>query len=446
MPDFIVKTKKIFLLLGDIAILYLSLYLSLWLRYLSSPQTAGRWEDNLLSFSLVFAFWLIIFFINDFYDLKISYNNLKLFNLIAKCFIINAIAAVVIFYFASPLFASIKPQRILVIDLIVAFILIFAWRKFFYQFIQTGRIVNKVLIIGQSPLAHGLAKEINDRPQLGYKATVEPQLPDNLKNYCQTEGINILIISNELKNHSEDGKKIFACLSLGIDVYNINGFFEQITGTIPVEFIDHSWFLENLAENSKKSYEIIKRGLDVILAIVGLIVTAIFIPIIALIIKLESPGPVIFKQIRTGKNGKPFLAMKFRSMVADAEKNGAQWAQKNDPRITRFGRLMRKTRIDEIPQLINILRGEMSFVGPRPERPEFIEVLTREIPFYQERLLVKPGLAGWAQLKGPSYGGSKEESLEKLKYDLYYVKNRSLFLDLTIILKTIRIVLGGKGQ
>jgi lipopolysaccharide/colanic/teichoic acid biosynthesis glycosyltransferase len=147
-----------------------------------------------------------------------------------------------------------------------------------------------------------------------------------------------------------------------------------------------------------------------------------------------------------GKNGKEFLAIKFRSMIENAEKNGAQWATKNDSRVTRFGRLMRKTRLDEIPQLLNILRGEMSLIGPRPERPEFIQSLSQEIPFYSERLLVKPGLAGWAQLLGPAYGGSKEETLEKLKYDLYYVKNRSLLLDLSIILKTIRVVLGGRGQ
>jgi lipopolysaccharide/colanic/teichoic acid biosynthesis glycosyltransferase len=133
-------------------------------------------------------------------------------------------------------------------------------------------------------------------------------------------------------------------------------------------------------------------------------------------------------------------------MINDAEKDGAQWASKNDPRVTRFGRIMRKTRLDEIPQLVNVLRGEMSLIGPRPERPEFVESLSIEIPFYRERLLIKPGLTGWAQLLGPAYGGSKEESLDKMKYDLYYIKNRSLLLDLSIILKTLRVVLGGKGQ
>ncbi|MEK7168078.1 MAG: exopolysaccharide biosynthesis polyprenyl glycosylphosphotransferase, partial [Patescibacteria group bacterium] len=188
------------------------------------------------------------------------------------------------------------------------------------------------------------------------------------------------------------------------------------------------------------------RTMDLAFAIVGLVVAIPLTPLIALVIRLESKGPVIFKQIRTGKNGKAFLAMKFRSMVDNAEKNGPQWAQKNDPRVTKFGSLMRKTRLDEIPQLFNILKGEMSFVGPRPERPEFIEILEKEIPFYRERLLVKPGLTGWAQLNGPAYGGSKEETWEKIKYDLYYIKNRSLILDLGIILKTVKVAFSKRGQ
>ena len=182
------------------------------------------------------------------------------------------------------------------------------------------------------------------------------------------------------------------------------------------------------------------------MSIIGLFAAIFLTPFIALIIKLESPGPVIFRQIRTGKNGKDFLAMKFRSMVQDAEKNGAQWAVKNDARITKFGKFMRKTRLDEIPQLLNILRGEMSFVGPRPERPEFVKTLSEKIPFYRERLLVKPGLTGWAQLLGPAYGGSEAESLEKVKYDLYYIKNRSILLDISIILKTIKLVFTRRGQ
>ena len=223
-------------------------------------------------------------------------------------------------------------------------------------------------------------------------------------------------------------------------------FYEKITGKIPVATIEQIWFLENLSEGSKKFYEVLKRFFDLVFSLVFLIFSLPIIPLIALLIKLDSPGAVFFRQIRTGKEGNPFWAIKFRTMVDKAETNGPQWATKNDPRVTRLGRFLRKTRIDEIPQLLNVLRGEMSLIGPRPERPEFVEQLQNEIPFYKERLLIKPGLTGWAQVVGPNYGGSISESLEKLQFDLFYIKNRSLTLDLSILLKTIKTVLSRSGQ
>ena len=197
---------------------------------------------------------------------------------------------------------------------------------------------------------------------------------------------------------------------------------------------------------TKKVYESIKRIFDIIFSVFSMITALPFIPFVILAIVIDDPGPFLFKQTRIGKNGKKFLAMKFRSMKMDSEKTGPQWAQKNDSRVTRVGKIFRKTRIDEIPQLINIFRGEMSFIGPRPERPEFVEELKKQIPYYEERLLIKPGLTGWAQVMGPSYGGSVTETLEKIQYDLFYIKNRSFGLDVSIILKTIKTVLTGAGQ
>lgn len=445
MSELINKIKKIILIAGDLAVLYGALYLTLIARF-GYPLEPNVWQRHFIPFSLVFLTWLIIFFINDFYDLKASYQINRLLNNLTKALLIGGLIAVVIFYFIGPLIDSIRPQRILIINLIFTLIGIFIWRRIFYQFIKLPTITNQVLILGRSLLGEQLYQEINRRSQLGYQAAIIDQIPDDLTQYCLKNKIDILISSNNQQNQEEITKKIFACLPLGVDVYNLSSFYEQITNKIPVENIEHSWFLENLTEHSKKVYEIIKRLMDMTIAIIGLIIAIPLWPIIALIIKLETPGPIIFKQIRVGKNGKEFMAMKFRSMVQDAEKGGPQWAQKNDPRITRFGSFMRKTRLDEIPQLINVLKGEMSFVGPRPERPEFVKTLTLEIPFYQERLLIKPGLTGWAQLYGPAYGGSKEETLEKLKYDLYYLKNRSLILDLNILLKTIKIITQGKGQ
>lgn len=445
MNSFIFRTKKLILLAGDLICLYFSLYLAIYLRnsFSVSPES---WINHLQAFSLIFMFWLVVFYINDFYDLKTSYNNLSLTGTLTRSLIINVIIAVMVFYFLTPVFPSIKPQRVLILDLIISGVTLFAWRKIFYNFIKSPQIANRVLLIGQGPLVNELAKEISRRPQLGYQVSVIEAVPENLKNHCIDNQIDILVSSRSLSANEATASQIFDCLSLGVDVYNINGFYELITQKIPVEHIEVSWFLENLTENSKKSFDIIKRVMDMVVALIGLVIAAFIAPLVAMIIKLESRGPIIFKQIRVGKNGKNFLAMKFRSMVADAEKNGAQWATQNDPRVTRFGKIMRKTRLDEIPQLINILRGEMSLIGPRPERPEFVDLLTKEIPFYKERLLIKPGLTGWAQLLGPAYGGSKEESLEKLKYDLYYIKNRSLLLDLSITLKTLKILLGARGQ
>lgn len=439
-----IKIKKIILLLGDVITFYLSLYLTLLARY-GYPVEANNWDRHALAFSLVFFVWLVVFFISDLYDLKTSYNSSNLFAILVKIFLINSAIAVAIFYFFGQFIETIRPQRVLIIHLIINLILIFAWRRLFFLILNQSQNLNQVLIIGRTELSQKLHEQINNRKQLGYAARIIDTIPEDLASYCRDHKIDILINADE--NYSEtEGHKIFACLSLGIDVYKINTFYEIITNTVPIEDIDHAWFLENLTEHSKKFYEIIKRIIDITFSITGLVITLPLLPVIAAIIKLEGPGPIIFKQYRTGKNGKRFLAMKFRSMVQDAEKNGPQWANKNDPRVTRFGRLMRKTRLDEIPQLINILRGEMSLIGPRPERPEFVEILKQEIPFYQERLLIKPGLTGWAQLYGPAYGGSKEESLEKLRYDLYYIKNRSLILDFIIILKTIKVVLSRKGQ
>ncbi|HLD27984.1 MAG TPA: exopolysaccharide biosynthesis polyprenyl glycosylphosphotransferase [Patescibacteria group bacterium] len=446
MSDFFVKTKKLILILGDIGTLYLALYLTLIARY-GYPINPGVWNRHLIPFSVLFLIWVIVLFINDFYDLRISYNTNNLLDSLIRIFIINTVIAAVFFYFIyNPFIGTIRPQRVLVIDIVFSLIILFIWRKIFYNFIKSSKIANNIYIIGQSSLNQTLIDEIKRRPQLGYQVITTSETPTDLNKFCLENNIYILVSAQSLRDDSQTARNIFSCLSLGIDVYNINTFYELITNKIPVEHIEHSWFLENLTEHSKKFYEITKRFFDLVFSAFGLIVAIPLTPIIALIIKLESPGTIIFKQIRTGKNGRVFLAMKFRSMVKDAEKSGAQWAQKNDPRITRFGSLMRKTRLDEIPQLINILKGEMSFVGPRPERPEFITILITEIPFYNERLLVKPGLTGWAQLKGPTYGGSKTESLEKLKYDLYYIKNRSLLLDLSILLKTVKLILGGKGQ
>lgn len=233
----------------------------------------------------------------------------------------------------------------------------------------------------------------------------------------------------------------------GVRVYDIADFYEELWFKVPVLHTSHGWLIfAHGFELLHNPFGLrLKRLLDVFFAL-GLLLIALPIMILtAILIKLESRGPVIFRQTRIGLNGRPFEILKFRSMVRDAERNGAVWAAHSDPRTTRVGRVIRTLRIDELPQLVNVLRGEMSFIGPRPERPEFTSMLEEEIPFYELRQVVRPGITGWAQVMY-AYGSSIEDAREKLQYDLYYIKNYSVLLDVGILFKTFRVVLLGRGR
>ncbi len=225
----------------------------------------------------------------------------------------------------------------------------------------------------------------------------------------------------------------------------ISHLSEQLTGTIPVSAINVGWFVENLREFNKRGFETFKRFLDLAAAVLLGVPTLLIFPLVALAIKLDDPGPILFRQKRMGKDGHLFDVIKFRTMVTDAEREGAQWSTEGDHRITAIGHVLRKTRIDELPQLWNVLKAEMSLVGPRPERPEFVEQLVETIPFYETRHLVKPGLTGWAQINF-RYGSSVDDAKEKLQYELYYIKNRSVLLELSILIKTLATVLRCEGH
>lgn len=458
MLDSGIKTKKYLLLAGDIIFLYFSLWLTLIIRY----NSAQSWNDHLFPFSVIYAIGLITFYINGLYELDFGKNKTTLVNKIIVSMLFISLFATAFFYFGLNRFFTIKPQTVLIINLSIIFISITLWRFFINKFIASKKLASNLLIINSSSLSQEIARKVIDKPQFGFvlKAICETHPGDialtssiysfsdeaALPEICKKYHINTIIFPEAMKKDQDFLKNVFSCLSLNVAFYELSNFYEKMSGKIPVDHIDHTWFLENLHEGPKKMYESIKRIFDIIVSIVGIIIALPFIPLIVLAIALDDHGPFLFKQIRVGKNGKKFLAMKFRTMKIDSEKSGPQWAQKNDPRATRVGKILRKTRIDEIPQLFNILRGDMSLIGPRPERPEFIDELKKQIPFYEERLLVKPGLTGWAQVMGPSYGGSVAETLEKIQYDLFYIKNRSFGLDISIILKTIKIILSGKGQ
>lgn len=261
---------------------------------------------------------------------------------------------------------------------------------------------------------------------------------------CQTGDVDRIIVALDERRGKFPLEQLLFCRLKGIPVDDGIAFTEQLAGKLSVESLHPSFLIFSDGFKRSAILKKLKRGLDIMGLLLSLAFFAPICLIISLAIKLDSKGPVLYRQERVGEDGKIFYLLKFRSMRADAETNGPVWAAVNDQRVTRVGRVIRKLRLDEIPQMFNVLRGEMSFVGPRPERPFFVEQLTKEIPFYSERHVVKPGITGWAQISY-CYGASKEDALEKLKYDLYYIKHMSPVLDLMIVFNTVKIVLLGRG-
>jgi len=461
------KTKKLILLIGDIIILYVSLIIALTIRYQGFDFKI--FQVHLLPFSIIYLIWLIVFYINNLYELDIAKNNIEFSSALIRALIVSGLISVVFFYLAPNFaFGAITPKTNLFLTILVFMVLFYAWRLIFNYLVGSIKLKLNTAIIGYNPQAIELAKEIIKNPQLGYKLKIiiknheeidRTDLPEikitegikDLKETLEQEKIAIAVVVPEIYQSPHLIQNLFECIRYKIDFINLSEFYESITQKVPLTAINQIWFLENISHRKQAIYEILKRIFDFFFAAILLIVSLPFWLIIALIIKFESPGPIFYKQIRIGQGGKAFRVIKFRSMYANdpsggCEKDtGPKMAEENDPRVTKFGRFLRKTRLDELPQLWSVVKGEMSFVGPRAERPEFHQELRAKIPFYQERYLIKPGLSGWAQIKY-GYTSSIKGNFEKLQHDLYYVKNRSFILDLSIILKTINIILRGGGR
>jgi len=270
-------------------------------------------------------------------------------------------------------------------------------------------------------------------------------LTDDLESIVKTEGIDRIVVAMGERRGQLPTDRLLK-LGLGGDVSIEEGatFYERVTGRVSLEMIRPSWLIFTGRGRQAKLAAVTRNAVHRFVALIALVFSLPIVLLTAILIKLDSRGPVFYKQERVGENGRSFVLTKFRSMRVDAETDGPVWASKRDERTTRVGRIIRKIRVDEIPQFWNILRGEMSFVGPRPERPHFVAQLAREIPYYEQRHLIAPGLTGWAQIKYP-YGASIEDSRQKLQYDLFYIKNHSLLLDAIIMFETIKIILFGRG-
>ncbi|MDP3963198.1 MAG: sugar transferase [bacterium] len=452
--------KKIILLLGDALALTTALIVAIVLRYPGREMTSGLLQIHFVPFGALFILWIIVFYVYNLYDLRYMENSALFFGIAAQAFTLNALLAIAFFYF-NP-YVSITPRTVLFIDIALSAILFGAWRVLFNKALAKKLITNLALV-SISPSMISLAKELIEKPALGYRISAfisgdGASLPKDLahiplmsieafkKHIAQhpPEGATTVIVEKHFVQTRDHAQLLFSLLPAQLTFRTLPSFIEHVFQKVPLSEVSESWFLENLSEGDKRFHERAKRLCDIIGAMALGVVTLPLMALVALGIKLEDGRNVFYRQMRLGADGKKFSLLKFQSMVADAEVAGPQWTKKNDPRVTRFGTFLRSTRLDELPQLWNVLKGDLSFIGPRPERPEFIQKLENEIPFYALRHLVRPGLSGWAQINNPLH--SVAESYEKLEYDLFYIKNRSLALDAAIALKTISIILRRRGR
>lgn len=438
------RFKQIILVIGDISILYIALIITVWLRY-SNFFYVYLFDYHLEPFTIIFAIWILVFYIAGLYDLQTLKNDFEFKKRFWYTIFINIIIAALFFY-NLPYF-EIAPKTNLGIFLLIFGGLSYIWRQTYNIIMTKTGTISHVLLIGSNKTAEEIAKIIENNPQLGYRINfwMKEGLQDkefrHLAQIILANKINTVVIPGHLKKDSKAAKLIYKTLLLGVEVTDLAALYELIFQKIPLAELEEVWFLENLIKRHK-IYELISQPLEILAA---LLLTILLLPltiIIVFLIKITSPGSAFFSQRRIGKNGKEFTIWKFRTMRADAEKNGPQWANYHkDGRATAIGKVLRHSHLDELPQLFNVLKGDLSFVGPRPERPEFVERLRKELPYYDLRHIAKPGITGWAQINY-RYAASNEDAYQKLQYDIYYIKNNSPLLDFLIILKTIKFFIG----
>ena len=445
-------------LLFEGLLLFAAVPLAIQLRLGIGPGTLPP-SSTVMVDSLTFAIiGLLCLYANSLYDFGERLSSRDLMIRLLRTFSVLAIASWAL-YFIVPIVQTGRGVFALALGFGMAFVL--AWRVVLRWILRSEGFAERVLIIGSDQKAIDIARETLSRKHLGYRVVgfldddprlqgvslINPRVIGTTAQACelalQHGATRVVVAAMDYRGRlSMDA--LLACKTRGVRVQEGSSYYEQITGKIMIEGLRKSWLIFSDGFVVSRGTLFAKRLLDILAATAGLIAALPVMLLVSLAVRLDSPGPVFFRQERVGRNGRPFTLWKFRSMGTDAESGGARWAILGDPRVTRVGRFIRKTRLDELPQLWNVLNGDMSLVGPRPERRMFVDQLQEQCPWYEQRLVIRPGLTGWAQIKAP-YASTFEESIEKLKFDLYYIKNLSLFLDISILLSTARIVLLGRG-
>jgi len=444
--------------LGEGMLIYASVLIAAFLR-LGSSDTSLLSGEILGKAVLIMAVCQACLYYNDLYNLKVTDTYLELGLRLTKAIGIASILLALIYYCIPSLMMG---RGIFFVSLVLLVLLVVPWRYAYNWVLKNKMFAERVMIVGYGKLCQEIIHEITSRPDSGYHIagvvstnSSSPPSPSQGVPVFSTDAAvceladrlyaKRIVVAMDERRGKLPTKELLRCKTEGIKILEGETLYEELTGKLFVEKLNPSWLIFSDGFNKPRITRFVKRVTGCIIAGVLLLLTLPLIGIIALAIKLDSKGAVFFKQDRCGAEGRVFKVLKFRSMIDNAEaSSGPRWATDDDWRVTRVGSMLRKYRLDELPQIWNVLKGEMSFVGPRPERPEFVEKLTEMIPYYSERHTVKPGITGWAQVSY-RYGSSVEDALEKLKYDLFYVKNMSLAMDVMIMLKTVKIVLLRSG-
>jgi exopolysaccharide biosynthesis polyprenyl glycosylphosphotransferase len=449
--------RRLLLLIGDAGTWWLGGVLTIALLRPPRFNVASGPRSALIAVIAVLAWWLWAW-VNGAYDIQLSSRLISLVAPLARAMLFQTLSFVALAFFAR----GFTGRVVWAWWLIIAFVLLLAWRSLYLSVLTLPMFARQIVFTGNDKFLQQLLDGVLPRWSGHYRVLgyVESGTGSGANGGLPVVGElrQLPVLADELqarevvvgKDALQDTatlEQLISCRNLGIKVTPAAQFYEELTGQVPLSQIDHYWIMDlpNRALQNRP-YTALKRLVDIVLSLIGLVGFAILVPFIALAIWLDSGRPIFYTQERTGLHGRLFRVIKFRTMRADAEAdNEARWAMPGDERVTRVGRVLRRLRLDELPQVLNILKGEMTVVGPRPERPEMIATLEASIPFYRTRLEVKPGLTGWAQVN-EGYGSSIEDTLTKLQYDLYYVKHQSLVLDASIVLKTAQVVLGARGR
>lgn len=455
-----VRIPFLFLGLIELAGIFGSIILASYLLVRWEFAEQGHLISLIFRASVMSLVMLLSMIAAGMYQARLREGFLGLILRLTTAYLLAIVALSVLFYFLPDLLLG---RGIMAISLATSFTFIVIVRLIMYL-TDPGIFKKRILVLGAGKRASTLTELRRKSDQFGFSIIGfihlrgESDVVDKdriialnmpLLDYVERHDVDEIVVAIEDRRKGIPMRELLDCKMRGVDVIDVLTFFERETGKVRLDQLHPSWLLFSDGFNQGGIRTYTKRGFDLVISALLLAVTWPLMLLAAFAIWLESGCkygvPILFRQVRVGEGGRPFQVLKFRSMIVDAEKSGvAQWATKNDSRITRVGKVIRKTRIDELPQIFNVFRGDMSFVGPRPERPEFVVTLSEKIAYYAERHHVKPGITGWAQLLYP-YGSSEKDAMEKLQYDLYYIKNHSIFLDFLIMLQTAEVVIFGRG-